>query len=217
MRLLNLALKPVLAGILVGAVAMISSPAPARYPQPSVYPVAWELDFRYDLPRRIVVEIPGQSAPKAYWYMTYVATNNTQQEQIFLPKFEMVTKTGEVLRSDQETSPAVFEAIARRERSKPLQPALKLAGQILVGEDQAKYGVAIWQEPEARMGSFSVFISGLSGETAPLTGADGKPMLDKDGQPILLRKTRELDFTVRGDELYAGDPIVKTNDTWVMR
>ena len=33
----------------------------------------------------------------------------------------------------------------------------------------------------------------------------------------MLRKTRQLDFTVRGDELYAGDPIDATGDTWVMR
>jgi hypothetical protein len=210
-------LKPILACVVLASVATFSSEAPARFPQPSVYPIAWELDFKYEMPRRIVVEIPGQTAPKAFWYMTYVATNNTSQEQIFLPKFEMLTKNGAVVRSDRETSPAVFEAIARRERSKPLQPSLKLQGQIRVGEDQAKFGVAIWEEVEARPGSFTIFVTGLSGETAPLTDSAGKPMLDKDNNPISLLKTRQLDFTVRGDELYAGDPIEKTGDTWVMR
>ena len=210
-------LKPILAAVVLASVATFTSTAPARYPQPSVYPIAWELDFKYETPRRIVVEIPGQAAPKAFWYMTYVATNNTDQEQIFLPKFEMLTKTGQIVRSNRETSPAVFEAIARRERSKPLQPSLKLQGTILVGEDQAKYGVAVWEEVEARPGSFTIFVNGLSGETAPLTDSTGKPMMDKDNQPITLRKSRQLDYTVRGDELYAGDPIEKTGDTWVMR
>jgi hypothetical protein len=207
---------PVLACAAIFSATFIST-APARFPQPSVYPIAWELDFKFEKPRRIVVEIPGEAAPRAYWYMTYVTTNNTNQEQIFLPKFEMVTKEGKVLRSDTERSPAVFEAIARRERARPLQPALKLQGQILVGEDQAKYGVAIWEEPDARMGSFSIFITGLSGETTTLTDDAGKPMTDKDGNPITLRKTRQLDFNVRGDELYGNDPIEKTNDAWVMR
>lgn len=210
-------LKAVLAFAAILTAAGLTSTAPARFPQPSPYPISWELDFTYEMPRRIVVEVPGEAAPKAFWYMTYVATNNTQQEQIFLPKFEWVTKDGKVVRSDRETSQAVFDAIARREHSRPLQPALKLQGQILVGEDQAKYGVAIWEEIDPRPGSFSIFITGLSGETAPLTGSDGKPMMDKDGNPLVLRKTRELDFTVRGDELYGNDPIVKTNDTWVMR
>ena len=187
------------------------------FPTPSVYPIAWELDFKYEVPKRIVVEAPGGRLPKAYWYMTYVATNNTPKEQLFLPKFEMVTKDGRVFRSDTEASPSVYATIARRERAKPLQPTLKLQGQILVGEDQAKYGVAIWEEPNPEPGSFSIFVSGLSGENVPLPGSDGKPMMDKDGNPIVLRKTRQLDFTVRGDELYAGDPIEKTADTWVMR
>jgi hypothetical protein len=208
---------PVLACAAIVTVAGLSSVAPARFPQPSVYPISWDLDFKFELPKRIVVEIPGQNTPKAFWYMTYIATNNTQSEQIFLPKFEWVSKTGEIFRSDREGSSAVYEAIARREHNKPLQPALKLQGNILVGEDQAKYGVAIWEENDARPGTFSIFITGLSGETAPLTGSDGKPLMDKDGQPIVLRKTRQLDFKVRGDELYANDPIEKTGDTWVMR
>ena len=210
-------LMPILACAMIVTAAGLTSTAPALFPKPSLYPIAWELDFKYETPRRIVVEIPGQSAPKAFWYMTYVATNNTDQEQIFLPKFEWVTKTGQILRSDREASAAVFEAIARRERTKPLQPALKLQGQILVGEDQAKYGVAIWEEIDPRPGSFNIFVTGLSGETAPLTNSAGEPMKDKDGNTIVLRKTRQLDFTVRGDELYGGDPIVKTGDTWVMR
>jgi hypothetical protein len=200
----------------VAGVASFSSVAHA-YPQPSLYPISWEIDFKYEEPKRIVVETPGGGLPKAYWYMTYVATNKTDKEQIFLPKFEMVTRDGRVFRSDVEASPAVFQAIARRERSRPIQPTLKLQGQILVGEDHAKYGVAIWQEPSPEQGSFSIFIAGLSGETAALTDGDGKPLTDKDGNAIVLRKTRQLDFTVRGDELYAGDPIVKTGDTWVMR
>lgn len=187
------------------------------FPTPSVYPIAWELDFKYETPKRIVVEAPGSRLPKAYWYLTYVATNKTDKEQLFLPKFEMVTKDGRVFRSDTEASPSVYAAIARRERGKPLQPTLKLQGQILVGEDQAKYGVAIWQEPNPEPGSFSIFVGGLSGENVPLPDSNGKPVTDKDGQPIVLRKTRQLDFTVRGDELYAGDPIEKTGDTWVMR
>jgi hypothetical protein len=203
-----------LAGLCLGT---LPQHAPALFPQPSVYPVAWELDFVADTPKRIVVEIPGESVPRAYWYMTYVATNHTGQKQIFLPTFELLTKEGRVLKSDTESSAAVFQAVAQREARKPLKPALELAGEILEGEDMAKYGVAIWPEYTTEPGSFSIFVSGLSGETAPLTDSEGRPMTDADGNPILLRKTKQLDYTVRGDEIYAGDPIVKTSERWIMR
>lgn len=199
------------------ATATLTAPAPARYPEPSVYPVTWELAFTYELPRRIVVEVPGQGSPKAYWYMTYVATNTTDQEQVFLPTFELVTREGKIIPSDTERSATVFNAIAQRERSKPLQPALDLQGRILVGEDQAKYGVAIWEEPETELGSISIFVAGLSGETTVLKDSNDKPITDKDGKEIVLRKTLKLDYTVRGDELYAGDPVIKTGESWVMR
>lgn len=199
------------------ATATLTAPAPARYPEPSIYPVTWELAFEHETPRRIVVEVPGESSPKAYWYMTYVATNNTDREQVFLPTFELVTRDGKVIRSDTERSSAVFNAIAQRERSKPLQPALELQGRILVGEDQAKYGVAIWEEPETELGSVSIYVAGLSGETAVLTDSSGKPITNQDGKEIVLRKTLKLDYTVRGDELYAGDPVIKSGQSWVMR
>ncbi len=208
---------PMIVSVGLLATATFTAPAPARYPEPSVYPITWELAFKYETPRRIVVEVPGQSSPKAYWYMTYVATNNTQTEQVFLPTFEMVTKEGKIIRSDSERSASVFQAIAKRERSKPLQPALDLQGRILVGEDQAKYGVAIWEEPEAELGSVTIYVSGLSGETTVLKDDNGKPLTDKDGKEIVLRKTLKLYFTVRGDELYAGDPVVKNGESWVMR
>ena len=191
--------------------------AALAYPKPSLYPISWEIDFKCETPKRIVVETPGSRDPKAYWYMTYVATNNTREEQIFLPTFEMVTKDGRILPANPAISPAVFAAIARRERSRPLQPALKLQGQILVGEDQAKYGVAIWEEPTPEPGTFSLFVGGLSGETTPVTDDSGKPLTGTDGQQLTLRKTKQLDFTVRGDELYGNDPIVKDGESWVMR
>src|SRR5262245_17813877 len=54
------------------------------YPKPSVYPIAWELKFDHDVPKRIVVQAPGSSVPMAYWYLTYTVTNNSDKEQLFL-------------------------------------------------------------------------------------------------------------------------------------
>src|SRR5687767_4200623 len=59
-------------------------PAPSKdassFPKPSPYPISWELDFTHGEPKRVVVTTPGQP-PKAYWYMTYSVTNNSDQER----------------------------------------------------------------------------------------------------------------------------------------
>jgi hypothetical protein len=199
----------------------IQQPTTKGYPKPSTSPLSWELDGEFSMLKRIVVDVPGSPAPKAYWYLTYVITNNSDQEQIFLPTFEMLTKTGQVLRSNTETSASVFEAVARAENKMPLKAPEEIMGKILIGEDQAKYSAAIWEEFDPEMSSVSIFIAGLSGETAPLRDVDGNEVTTKDAdgneKTILLRKTRQLDFTVRGDDRYAGDPVIQTDDTWIMR
>ncbi len=188
------------------------------YPEPSKFPISWELKFEYKTPRRIVIEVPGAAAPKAYWYMTYTVTNKTDQEREFLPYFEMVTRTGKIIRSDKNMSPAVFERIKAVAGIPLLESPLKIGGTLRVGEDQAKDGVAIWEETEAEMGDFSIFVSGLSGESTQLTDSSNQPALDKDGKPIILFKTMQIDYKIAGDEVLPGnDPITKTNQKWVMR
>jgi len=192
--------------------------ASPTYPEPSPYPVSWELDFKHSRPKRIVVDVPGTFAPQAYWYITYTVTNNTDQEQIFLPVFEMLTNDGQVIRSDRNIPRRVFEAIKSRERNEFLEPFTTIGGQLRIGEEQAKDGVAIWPEPNPRMGQFSIFVSGLSGETAPVRDAQGNIVTNEDGRPILLRKTLRLNYHIRGDEVYPGeDEVNEREHEWVMR
>src|SRR5207244_10368152 len=61
----------------------------ADYPKPSPYPKSWELKFEHGTPKRIVVQAPPSTVPKAYWYMTYTVTNDTDQHQLFLLAFEL--------------------------------------------------------------------------------------------------------------------------------
>ena len=81
------------------------------YPKPSISPISWELRFDHAQPRRIVVEVPGQPSAKAYWYMTYTVTNNSDHDVTFLPTFEWVTKEGKVIQSDKNIPNVVFEKI----------------------------------------------------------------------------------------------------------
>ena len=187
------------------------------YPKPSPFPVSWELKFEHSKPRRVVVELAGERIPKAYWFITYTVTNDTETDVEFLPQFLMVSKDGVVKRSDRVVPKAVFDRVKAATNNTLLESALRVAGTLRVGEDQAKDGVAIWEEPEPRMGAFTIFVTGLSGESTPLTDDNGQILNDKDGKPILLFKTLQLDYNVSGDELYANDPIDQTGKQWIMR
>jgi hypothetical protein len=204
--------------LLLGLVAISAQRSSAEFPKPSPYPIAWELKLEYDQPRRVVVDVPGSSLPKAYWYVTYTVTNETDQEQLFLPVFEMLTREGRVIRSDQNIPKVVFDRIKRREGKQFLEPWTTIGGEIRIGEDEARDGVAIWEEPDPRMGSFSIFASGFSGEIATPKDATGQALKDSDGKPILLRKTLQLDFEIPGDGVFAGDDVInQTAELWIMR
>lgn len=217
-RLLPNALLAAAVATLSVAALIPAQPAQA-FPTPSNYPISWQLDFRYDDPRRIVVEVPGQSEPQAFWYMTYSVTNNTDQEQLLLPVFEMMTSGGNVIRSDRGIHPSVFAAIKQRTGNQYLKEMIELSGStLLIGEDQIQSGVAIWKEPNAELGRFTVYVGGLSGEAAPVTGTDGSPLLDERGRQILLFKTKQIEYRVLGDDVRPGnDPLEKEGESWVMR
>lgn len=198
-----------LAVLLGGIPSVVSAKG---YPEPSVYPISWELTFKHKTPQRIVV------GTTPYWYVTYTVTNNTNQEQVFRPDFEMLTNDGKVIKSDHNIPEAVFDRIKQTVGDRFLQPESEIAGTIHVGPDQAKDGVAIWQEPQPRMGHFKIFVGGLSGEFVILKDDQGKPLTDSDKNPIIVRKTLELDYAVYGDEFYPGrDQVHELGHKWVMR
>jgi hypothetical protein len=201
------------AAALVAAVVSLNASVPvaraATYPTPSPYPISWQLEFSHAVPKRIAVDT-GTGTPEPFWYMTYTVTNNTREERMFLPFFEMVTGTGQTLRSDKNIPVSVFDAVKRREGNRLLENFLAIGGEIRIGVDQARDGVAIWREPDARMGRFSIFAGGLSGEAVTAKGPDGKD--------LFLRKTLQLNYFIRGDEVYPGEDEVNVDaERWVMR
>ena len=189
------------------------------YPEPSIYPVSWEFNFQYRAPRRIVVQ--GQDGTsRAYYYMIYTVTNDTDEERLFLPEIEMVTADGRIIQANRgiRNFMAVFNAIKRQATSLNLTLPQDMFGVLRVGQDQARSSVAIWEEPMAEMGTFHIFIGGLSGETATVAGADGEPLKGEDGEPIQLRKTRQITLKVRGDDIRPGQDVVdEISNGWVMR
>jgi hypothetical protein len=203
---------------------LISCPKPAfaaKHPEPSLYPISWELSFKHGSPRRIIVDVPGTSAPAAYWYITYSVTNKTGADQVFDPasSFELVTSDGKGYRGNFAIRREVFDAIKKQENNAMLERADKISGVLRQGEDETKDGVAIWKEPTSSMRSFNIYVTGLCGEHVTLKDDDGKPMTNTEGQPIILRKTLELTYQVRGGGNGPVDPdqIEAKPEHWVMR
>jgi hypothetical protein len=218
-------LLPALAVLAAAIFCLQTGPRAQAFPKPSINRISWELDFTHSTPSRISVRVPGSDSPKAYWYMPFTVTNNTNDEQDFLPIFDMVDDKGNVHHSDQNIPKEVFEAIKRREGKKLLEPLSKVSGRLLAGPDQARDSVAIWPEPLDRMGTFSIFVTGLSGEAVwlkddkatPLSKADWTKIKPEDAGTIL-RKTLEIQIQVPGDEFYQGhDPVINKGERWVMR
>ncbi len=216
-----------IAAVPVVGVVLADPPAAKPYPIPAIYSAAWTLKFEHTLPKRIVVDIPGQKLPKAYWFMTYTVTNKTDREQAWLPTFEFLTEEGKVIQSDGKNIPAkVFETIKAREKNQFLEPLTKVAGPLRIGDAEARESAIIWEEPEAELGHFSIFISGLSGEVRQFKKVDGNLVELKTGADfkeagtnlIILRKTFQLNFFINGDDIYPGQDVVNEKaEVWVMR
>lgn len=192
------------------------------YPKPSPVPVSWELKFTHSDPKRIIVELPGDPVPHAFWYLTYSVTNQNElgqppaQERIFFPQFTIRTEDGKLLKGNDSIHPAVFQAIKAAEKNKYLEEPTLMGGKILVGDDQKRESVAIWPETTQRTGAFTIFVSGLWGETAPAKDSQGNPLNDASGNPLLLHKTLMLQYHVDGDETHFGR-VRKVSEDFIMR
>lgn len=141
-------------------------------PAPSAVPVSWELEFQFLDPRRVAVQLPGQSKPEVFWYMVYTVVNTSPRTQRFFPTFQLVTEDLQVLDTDRAIPPLVFDTI--RERHRLTHPRLvhptKAIGPLRSGNDYALESVAIWREGDVRVNNFTVYVAGLSGETRFIGG-----------------------------------------------
>jgi hypothetical protein len=227
--------KPALAVVaalaIVGAVPALLPglvPAPAvraeKYPEPSPYQIAWQFKFQHGTPKRIEFRPTGAPARVAYWYMTYTVSNPGDKPEKFVPNFDLLSEDGQVTHADQALPPEVFKEIKHEEGNRLLVNSRQIEGLLNPGEDEGKDGVAIWPEPMQKMGTFKIFVGGLSGEFAEIKDPDGKPLVKKDPKTgeetrVVVRKTLQLTYHARGDKVLPGpdDDHEDLVEQWVMR
>jgi hypothetical protein len=191
--------------------------------QPSIAPTTWECKFRYQDPERVSVVIPGHKEPVLYWYMLYAIENPGRRDIDFYPKFELVTNTIKVVPSEVKVSPEAFQAIKRRANETLLLPPEEIVGKLQRGADRTKHGVAIFRDFDPRATSFTIYASGLSGETKRVKnpGFDkSKPEGKENPRYLVLRKTLAIPYKFPGSveaRSQAMPERVIDGQKWVMR
>ncbi len=180
-------------------------------PEPEVIPNRWEVRSTFSPVRLVTIDTP--SGPVAYYYMTYTAQNNSGQDVLFAPTFDMVTDDGHIIRSGKGVNAEATKAVMAKANNAELQDQIAIIGPLLQGEENAKEGIAIWAAENLRPGEFTVYAAGFSGESVTV-----KPPAPKEAEAVVLRKTRSLTYKAIGDATsLKGASIPVVEDRWVMR
>ena len=147
----------------------------------------------------------------AYWYFTYAITNRTGGDQLWVPSFVLYNDVGEILASGSDVPDHVEQSILALLGDELLETQDEIIGDIYQGKEHAKDGLVIWLAESTHVNEMSMFIGGMSGETARVTNP-------ATGQEIILRKTLERDYLVRGNALARGSkPAELVAQQWVLR
>jgi len=201
----------VLAGAGLAALTYFTALRPAfAAPEPGAVIRTWQVEIKPGAPERMIVASKGAVAKQTYWYVRYTVTNNSGQDVVFTPQFELLTDTGQIIQGGKAVDYSVFEAIKTLYKSQFLEDPFQIFGKLLQGEDNAKDGVAIFTGVDAEARKFRIAVSGLSGETAEVES----PVTH---QKVVLHKTLILEYDVPGEAIgIAPQPQFK-GKKWVMK
>jgi hypothetical protein len=190
-------------------------------PEPAVVqgPGLWTLNTEFTNPQPIIMYRNEDNKPIRYWYIIITLTNNSNNNASFYPGCDIMTDLFEIISAGKNVPTVVWNQIKQRHQKK--YPFLELLGKtdntILQGQDNTKDIAIIWPDLNAKASKISIFISGLSNETAVV---DHPILKDKDGsaEKVYLRKTLELDYALKGD-LAAGTDMNLSyiSKSWIMR
>lgn len=177
------------------------------HPKPAAVPYRWELDFTPgDL--RVWTD-PSDGKP--YWFFTYTVANKTGREQVWAPAFTLLTDQGEILSSGKDVPLRVVNSLVALLGNDLLETQNAIIGELLQGKEHARDGLVVWPMPTTELTEISMFVRGLSGETAKVTN----PATKKD---VILHKTMQRDYLIPGNVLDRGsEPAELVKQEWIFR
>ncbi len=194
--------------IAAAALAVVAAAGTAMaYPRPAPGAPRWELVFEPGDLRLYVDPVADQ----AFWYLTYEVTNRTGRERVWAPSFVLFTDAGEIVASGRGVITRVAADIHELLGNELLENQNEIIGEIFHGREHAKEGLVIWRADRVDVTDISMFVAGISGETATVNN----PIT---GEVVVLRKTLQRDYIVPGDALPRGSrPVEPVRQRWVMR
>jgi hypothetical protein len=190
----------------------------AAAPKPAIIqgPLQWTADLTFENLAQIVYQPTNIAKPRRFWYTILTVTNNTGQDIDFYHKCDLMTDSFQIIPAGKLVPTEVFNMIAARHQHKyPLLANLSAVNNsILQGEDNAVDIAVIWSDFDARAKQVSLFITGLSNETAVVNA----PLPGNTDHQVFLRKTLELSYQLKGGALWrSNQDVVLKDKTWVMR
>lgn len=203
----------VAAGVAVGLGGGFVTRSHAAVPEPEPVARRWELDFKAGNFRLAKVEVDGQS--NAYLYLTYRVANNSKEDVLFAPVFELATGEGALLRSGLDVPAAATKAIGEKLDNPLLKDQISILGTLQQGDANAREGLVVWTLPKADLDRVTIYVAGLSAETQVVEVVEPTT---KEIRRVSLRKTRSLTYRMPGNVLEQGnEPFEKGEDRWIMR
>ena len=186
----------------------------ARPPEPNPIPIRWQLDLDIGPLRVISVENPDQG-PMLYYYMTYTVTNNTEEDILFAPSFELATETGVNVVAGQGVPAAVTRDILERLDNPLLNDQVSMIGVLRRGEANARDGLVVWPVRDVAADEARVYMAGFSGETTRLKVIDRETGTPRD---VVLRKTMMATHAAPGNvDGLDGRALERSETRWIMR
>lgn len=184
-------------------------------PKPTLANKSWQFKFKFEAPRPIAVKnLRGQV--EWFWYMSYEVINNTGKERLFIPEFIVASDKGDRITAGLGVRTSVFTAIKKRVNNRLLESPTDVVGRLLQGDDNGKESVIVWRATKHDVDRVSVFIGGLSGETAVIKVPNAKD--PSKPTEAILSKTLQVDYFFPGAPAKPdAQEVVAKGQRWIMR
>jgi hypothetical protein len=213
-------MKRFIFGVL-GTCILAVSISPAA-PEPAVVQslTQWTIDTEYTHPQQIILQNTSSKKPLVFWYMIITITNNTGDDVDFYPKCDLMTDNLQIIPEGEDVPQEVFQQIKLRHKSR--YPLLKSISQtdnkLLQSEENSKDIAIIWRDFNNKATNITIFITGLSNETAVVNYPVLKEASSDQPQQAFLRKTLKLKYAVKGDlSSRYGMSVDFKGKKWIMR